>query len=55
MNYADLKLYIVNSMVMALSLSSIEVVLKIVLLLTTIGYTAFKWYSTAKSVKNEDK
>jgi len=33
-------------------MSDIEVILKIILLLVTIGYTTFKWLSVAKKYKN---
>ena len=44
MDLQDLKIYILNTSALALSFSNIEMALKIVLLLVTIGYTVFKWY-----------
>jgi len=35
------------------TMSDIEVILKILLLIVTIGYTAFKWYSLLKKYRNE--
>lgn len=55
MNYTDLKLYTINSIVMAISLSNIEVALKIMLLIVTIGYTSYKWISIIKDKANEGK
>lgn len=45
---ADLKLYVANALVMVVTMSDIEVILKILLLIVTIGYTSFKWLSIAK-------
>jgi hypothetical protein len=44
MNGSDLRLYALNSLTFALSLSNIETALKITLLLVTIGWTLHKWY-----------
>tara|TARA_R110000803_G_scaffold51266_3_gene106058 strand:- start:1616 stop:1786 length:171 start_codon:yes stop_codon:yes gene_type:complete len=55
MGIGDLKLYVANMLVMMITMSSIEVLLKILLLLVTIGYTAFKWISIAKKYKEESK
>ena len=38
---------------MMMTMSNIEVILKILLLIVTIGYTAFKWISVAKKYKDE--
>jgi hypothetical protein len=43
MDLQDLKLYLVNSLSLIISLSNIEMTLKIVLLLASIGYTVTKW------------
>ena len=53
MAVGDLKLYIANTLVMMLTMSDIEVVLKILLLLVTIGYTIFKWMSIVKKYRDE--
>ena len=37
---------------MVITMSDIEVILKILLLIVTIGYTAFKWLSAIKKHKN---
>ena len=39
----DVKLYAINLTTMAVTMTSIEVYLKILLLLVTIGYTLSKW------------
>lgn len=43
MDVQDLKIYIVNSASLIISLSNIEMTLKIILLLASIGYTVTKW------------
>jgi len=45
---ADIKLYIINSISLLVSMTSIEPVLKIMLLVVTIGYTVNKWYNLYK-------
>ena len=53
MAIGDLKLYIANTLVMMLTMSDIEIILKILLLLVTIGYTVFKWVSIVKKYRDE--
>jgi len=40
---SDLKLYMLNAITLAISFTEVEVILKIVLLLVSIGYTVSKW------------
>ena len=44
MSIQDMKLYIINFSAFGLSLTNIDMILKIVLLTITILYTAHKWY-----------
>ena len=39
----DVKLLLINGLALAISMTGIEVWLKIILLLVTIGYTISKW------------
>ncbi len=39
----DVKLLLINGLALAISMTGIEVWLKIILLLVTIGYTVSKW------------
>ena len=39
----DFKLLLINGLALAISMTGIEVWLKIILLLVTIGYTVSKW------------
>lgn len=39
----DWKLYTINTTALALSLTQIEITLKIILLVLSIGYTIHKW------------
>jgi len=41
----DIKILALNTAIFILSFSNIETILKIILLLVTIGYTLTKWYS----------
>ena len=47
----DWKLYALNSVALGLSLTEIELGLKIFLLLLTIGYTIHKWLKLKKNDK----
>jgi len=44
MNTTDLKVYFMNAATMAISFTTLEATLKIVLLLVSIAYTAQRWY-----------
>lgn len=44
MNLTDLKIYGLNFGALMLSLTQIEAILKIAVLLATLGYTLHKWY-----------
>jgi len=44
MDLQDLKIYAINIATMAITMTQIEMVLKITLLLVSIGYTLTKWY-----------
>lgn len=51
---ADIKLYAINAAtVLTTTLTDLELWLKIILLLITIGYTANKWYGLYKNKINE--
>jgi len=39
----DVKLLLINGLALAISMTDIEVWLKLILLLVTIGYTVSKW------------
>tara|TARA_R110000822_G_scaffold91854_1_gene211569 strand:+ start:611 stop:766 length:156 start_codon:yes stop_codon:yes gene_type:complete len=44
MSITDIKLYTMNFTAIAVSMSNIDVILKIILLAVSIGYTLHKWY-----------
>lgn len=44
MNFNDIKILGINSIVLGVSMTEIDVILKILLLLVSIGYTVHKWY-----------
>jgi len=44
MNINDIKILGINSVVLGVSMTQIDVILKILLLLVSIGYTVHKWY-----------
>ena len=44
----DIKLYMLNVSAFAVSMSSIDVLLKLTLLAVSIGYTVQKWYNLNK-------
>jgi hypothetical protein len=43
MEMTDIKLLVINGVALAITMTELEVSLKIILLLVTIGYTVFKW------------
>ena len=52
-NLTDLKIYALNSIVLALNFTNIEIGLKIVLTIVAIGYTLTKWWLMIKENKND--
>jgi hypothetical protein len=55
MSHNDLKIYIVNSIAMALSFSNIESALKIILLIASIFYTILKTVEILRNKNNDNK
>lgn len=53
--FNDIKLYALNTTVFAISLSNIDMVLKLTLLSISIGYTVQKWYYLNKNKKQVAK
>lgn len=52
MNFNDIKILLINMSALAISITQIEVVLKIVLLMASIVYTLFKIYEMNEKRKN---
>ena len=44
MDLTDLKIYSINGTALGVSMTDIDVALKIILLAVSIGYTIHKWY-----------
>jgi len=44
MDIQDIKLYAINLATMAITMTQVEMILKITLLFVSIGYTLTKWY-----------
>lgn len=55
MNHEDVKLAVLNGGTMALSFANIESTLKIILLVASIVYTAYKIYDIHETRKNSRK
>ncbi len=51
MSLDDIKIFALNGTTFAISVSNAEIVLKIVLLTVSIGYTTHKWYSNVVNRK----
>ena len=49
MRFSDLKLYGINLSAFLISMTDIDVFLKITLLIVSIGYTVHKWYLLNKN------
>ena len=48
MSEGDIKLLLLNFTTMTISMTQIEILLKLALLLVSIGYTAHRWYLLQK-------
>jgi len=53
MNLSDLKIYLLNSVALVASFSEMEELLKIILLIGSIIYTAQRIYSNYQETKNK--
>jgi proteasome assembly chaperone (PAC2) family protein len=53
MDFSDIKLLIINGAALLVSFSDIEIILKICLLMVSIGYTITKWKDIYKNGKNK--
>ena len=51
---SDIKMYVFNIGTIAVSMSQIDMILKITLLVISVGYTAHKWYILYKNSKKTD-
>lgn len=47
----DLKLYLLNASAMIISFTEVDMILKLILLVVSIGYTVNKWYELRKKNK----
>lgn len=55
MTHQDFKLYVINSITLGISVTDVEMALKIVLLVASIGYTLQRWSELRKEKKkNKD-
>ena len=48
MNEHDVRLVLLNTTAMTVSMAQVEILLKLTLLLMSIGYTAHRWYLLRK-------
>jgi len=56
MNYAnDMRLYMVNLLTIGFTMTKISDVLSIILLVTTIGFTANRWYVLNQNKKKNNE
>jgi len=49
MNFTDLKIYFYNTIALGVSMMEVELGLKIILLICTIGYTISRWIHNEKN------
>ena len=54
MNHTELKLWMINVVVITVTFTQIENALKLILLLVSIGYTIDKWIDRRKNKKEDD-
>ena len=55
MNYNEVKLWIINMAVITITFTQIENILKLTLLIISIGYTIDKWIDRRKNKKEDDE
>lgn len=55
MNYNEVKLWVINMTVITITFTQIENILKLTLLIISIGYTIDKWIDKHKNKKDEIK
>jgi hypothetical protein len=51
----DMKMYLLNVGTLAISMSQIDMILKITLLALSVGYTAQRWYLLNKDKDKDEK
>ena len=51
----DIKMYLLNVGTLAISMSQIDMILKITLLALSVGYTAQRWYLLNKDKDKDEK
>lgn len=54
MNMSDIKLYVINFITLAMSFSHLDTILKVILLMASIGYTAQRWYLLDKERRDKN-
>jgi len=52
---SDLKLYFLNASALTISFSNIDMILKILLLILSVGYTAQRWYLLDKERRQKNE
>ena len=50
--FTDLKIYLLNTTALGVTFSNVNLFLKLLLVLTTLGYTSHKWFILYKNSKN---
>ena len=55
MNYNEVKLWMINMTVITVTFTQIENILKLILLIISIGYTIDKWIDRRKNKKEDDE
>ena len=55
MNYNEVKLWMINVAVITVTFTQIENILKLILLIISIGYTIDRWIDKRKNKKEDDE
>ena len=55
MNYNEVKLWMINTTVITITFTQIENILKLILLIISIGYTIDKWIDRRKNKTEDDE
>jgi hypothetical protein len=54
MNEQDVRLLLINTTAMTISMAQVEMILKLSLLIVSIGYTAQRWWLLHKNKNNKN-
>ena len=55
MNHSDIKILLLNVTTLGISMAQVEIALKVLLLMVSIGYTLQRWYLMNKKEREDNE